>query len=1534
MSSVDDRIVNMQFNNKQFQAGAAESSKSLADLEKQIASTGSSSGFAGLGKQVDDVSSRFTALQVAGVTALATIVSSATSAAIGIGKDLLGSVTDTLFGAGKARAIALEQAKFQFQGLGLNIDKTMKSALDAVKGTAFGLQDAATLAAQFGGSGIKAGEEMTKALRGVSGIAAQTGRSYSEIGQVVAGIAGVGKVTTQDLMQFGVRGLNVAAAMGKEMGKTETEIRKMVSEGKIGFKQFALMMDKSFGKNATKSNETYTGSLANVRAAISRIGADIAAPRLESLKKIFNALTPVIDQVHEALKPFLESLGNIQLAGAERISKFLNSLDVTKILGPVASGIKNLFAPIVALFSALGDAWRQVFPASEGKDSSKVIYTIANAFELLTRPLLWLAEQIPKITPLFVGLFSAIKFGISVVSSLGSVLGGLVQKGMDIAGSILQGIVQGFDGNAIKMAVVSMATNIITWIKETLGIHSPAEETVPIGIAIIQGIIVGIQNAIKFLFTVIGTVSKAVADGFRDLFGGMDALDWTAFFNAILTGGLLLSLRSFTKTLKSFTVDLQGALGAITEPFEAVTNTLKTMQQQVKASMILKIAIAVGILAASLIALSFIDPEKLGYGLGALASMMAMLVGSLAVLQKVKPEGLFAIGASMVLISTAILVLTAAIAALGNMDLDTLEKGMGAFAVSLILLVAALQNLVGLGPGLPAAASAMLIMASAMTALTAALAILGNMDTDTLFQGIGAMAASLLILVAAVNTLSGIGPGIAAASAGIFIISTAMIVMAHAIQKLGEIELGTLAKGIGAMTYGLGLFTVALGVLALLGPTVAVAAASILIVSGAMLILARAIGILGRMDGGELAKGLGAIAVALGIFLLAALAASAPPVAAGLIVLGTSLALVGAGAALLGAGLLAAATAFTLFAAIGSVGIAAIIAGLTALMALMPTFAMQLATSFIVFIETIAKMAPRLREAFGVIIENILGTIQDAIPDIMDLASELITGFLSVVERYIPAAGKVLSAFIAEGLRVISKSVPDFVIAGVDIILGVIEGLGKRVNRIIAAGTELVTNFIKGLGQAGEDIATACLDTILTFLRELRSAVEFYLPQIEEEGRLLAGAIINGLTGGLAGNALELVRNAVRTLAEAIPEPIRKFLGIESPSKVARWWGEMIVEGLVRGIADNIKYAVGSVVALANAVIAAGDASIAAAQTAARKRQIAANKAAAKADVSDQLAKKAERAAKKDPDNKVLEKKAEEARKIAEKQAEAAQKAQDKADAAAEAVSKRQEFAKADDVGKGDILTERAEDLSARAARALAQANAEALAAKKLRGKEREAMLKQAKESAALAKKLAKQAKEADEQAQKYYARSVEERIKALNDEKKAREDQAAFDKATPAEQADILTKKAEDARKLAESQRAQVEALLKKAQKVAKTDAREAQRLLDQAEKLAAEADKNAEDAKKYADQAKQITNDTGSANTIQISKSVLEQAASVIDRYTESLQQAELAATAAPTEVQFIQHNYSPEALSAIEIYRQTGNLISLAEIKMGAK
>ena len=304
--TIDEKVVQMKFDNSNFEKNVAKTLKTLDSLKWKITETdlGGSKGLSnlnkaakdvdmsGLAKGIETVQARFSALQVIGVTTLANLTNSAVNA----GKRIVSALGDSLINGGKNRALNIQNAKFQIEGL-LGTEEYTKqwNRIDesinwAVKDTAYGYDSAAKAASQFMASNVKVGEQMDYSLRAISGVAAMTNSTYDDIANVFTRVAGQGRVMAIDLNSLAARGMNAAAVLGKALNKSESQIRDMVSKGKISFDDFAKAMDDAFGEHAKKGNETFEGALANMKAAMSRIGAKVWDPLLTNQRDVFNQM--------------------------------------------------------------------------------------------------------------------------------------------------------------------------------------------------------------------------------------------------------------------------------------------------------------------------------------------------------------------------------------------------------------------------------------------------------------------------------------------------------------------------------------------------------------------------------------------------------------------------------------------------------------------------------------------------------------------------------------------------------------------------------------------------------------------------------------------------------------------------------------------------------------------------------------------------------------------------------------------------------------------------------------------------------------------------------------------------------------------------------------------------------------------------------------------------------------------------------------------------------------------------------------------
>lgn len=349
MSSVDERVVDLKFNNAQFESGVQQSMGTLEKLKQSLNFSGAADGLKGLKNAgvtlaanglgsvsigLDTVKAKFSALGIIGDEVLRRM----TDSVINFGKNLITAIPNQIISGGKKRAQNIEQAQFMLKGLmkeKYDWDVISKDLDYAVSGTAYGLDAAAKVASQLKASNIEFGSEMQEALRGVSGVAAMTGSSYEDIGRIFTTIAGQGRMMTDQLNQFAGRGLNVAADLAKYYKTDEKTLREMVTKGKVDFKTFAKAMNEAYGEQATKANDTFAGSLSNVKASLSRMGAQFATPSYEALRRVFNALLPVMKKIEKVIKPLsagFTELSQRAAGAAEKILEVIGNLipDPTK----------------------------------------------------------------------------------------------------------------------------------------------------------------------------------------------------------------------------------------------------------------------------------------------------------------------------------------------------------------------------------------------------------------------------------------------------------------------------------------------------------------------------------------------------------------------------------------------------------------------------------------------------------------------------------------------------------------------------------------------------------------------------------------------------------------------------------------------------------------------------------------------------------------------------------------------------------------------------------------------------------------------------------------------------------------------------------------------------------------------------------------------------------------------------------------------------------------------------------------------------
>lgn len=266
---------------------------------------------------------------------------------------------------GFQRLNSIDQAQAKLKGLGhsaSDVKSIMNNALASVKGTAFGLDEAATVAASATAAGIKPGKELTKYLKLTADTATIAGTSLSDMGSILNQVATAGKANNGNLEELSNRGIPIYQLLGKQMDVSAGKVFKLAAAGKVSAKDFEAALHKGVAGAALTAGNTVQGAFKNMGAALSRFGAAFLQDLFPHLQKGFVNLTTFLDNATTAIGPFAAVVGT-KLGGAfERVTGvlakmdftswqgFLKSIDAGKksdtTLGRIVAGVSAVYAII------------------------------------------------------------------------------------------------------------------------------------------------------------------------------------------------------------------------------------------------------------------------------------------------------------------------------------------------------------------------------------------------------------------------------------------------------------------------------------------------------------------------------------------------------------------------------------------------------------------------------------------------------------------------------------------------------------------------------------------------------------------------------------------------------------------------------------------------------------------------------------------------------------------------------------------------------------------------------------------------------------------------------------------------------------------------------------------------------------------------------------------------------------------------------------------------------------------------------------
>lgn len=1280
MSGTEDKVVEMHFNNAEFQKNTADTLKSL-DLLKQslnfdastkglndLTDAGNKFNMGHMGTTIEGVSGKFLAMSTIAITAISNI----TSKAIDAGSRLVSAFAVEPITAGfseyetKIGSIQTILANTSRYGTKLpEVEKNLSVLNDYADKTIYSFGEMTKNIGLFTNAGIKVGDA-TSMIKGFSNVAAASGTNAEgaasaayQLSQALSAgqirlmdwrsltNVGMGNKNMQDSLIKIAKGMGVFNETGDDATEVAKDFNASLESGWLKADVMSTYLKIMAGDMSDTEQKAKGLTAAQIKGFKSQqVTAEEAATKVRTFTQLVGTIKESVGSGWA--DTFTLILGNFE--GATTVFTKINTA-VGKFVGKFSDArndllkgwnkaggrdifiksLENAMKGLGTIIKPIKEAFRQIFPPATVETLMKLTRSFANFASHIAIT----TETMSTMKRIFAGVFATLEIVWTIVKELVGTFKSLFSSlGKGIAPGVFDWLANLGDkmvelnkklveGGGIKKFFDNLETSIrkpfkaldefkdkvIEFLKG-FGDDKDAED----GVNRVTG---RVQN--------LADVGKKALDIFKDLFSGIKdvaAKAWgyiSGFFSTIgeaisaafgpgtfdnaidalnvgLLGGILLMLRKFLKG--GLKLDFSGGLfERLDGIFKQLTGTLKAMQQQIKSKALLNIAIAMGVLTASLLVLSLIDSADLAKALTAVAVGFGELVGTLSLLDKIGGNGKSGAGklgllvASMIALAAGALILSGAIALLAHLDPADLATGVAGLTASLGVFVGAM-TLMGEKAGKSLGASvAIFAMAKAMERLAGVVGLFAKMTWQEISVGLAAAAASLGLLVGALRLLDQgalAGLGMALAGGGVLLLATALVAVAGAVKLFGTMNNRDLAAGLIAVSVALGAIAISMN---LMPVTLPIIAAGVFILGLALASIVGVVAILGHMDIKTLAVGIGALGAmllvlglgmifmeaalpgALATFVIAAALAALTKVietlgsmdlkilAIGLGAIAAVLAVLGIAAALLTPVIPAM---FALGIALGTIGIAFALFGVGAYLAAKAFEVVAKAgkAGIGVIIEAILEFIHAIPQFVGALLEAVTSSYSEFLKigsDLVDLARKFLGKLLDTVIELAPKIGKAIFAIISVALNLIRGKIPDIIETGFVILTAFLQGLKDHIDDLTGVVIDIVIKFVQTFADNAQKIADAGVNLLLSFLAGITN-------RINDISRMGVSILI-ALVDGMAGNVVSIINAAAKIISELVKALVGGFGSIAKAGTDAI---VQFIEGLNRNVNDVI----------------------------------------------------------------------------------------------------------------------------------------------------------------------------------------------------------------------------------------------------------------------------------------------------------------------------------------------------------------------------
>ena len=1180
---IDSRVAEMRFDNRNFERNVATSMSTLDKLKEKlklkdvatglenITSAANKVTFSHIGNETDTVGVKFSAMQVAATTALVNLTNAAMQAGTSIANSLI-SAAKSGFQEYETQINAVQTILANTSSKGTTLEQ-VNNALDELNHyadmTIYNFTEMTRNIGTFTAAGVDL-DTSVAAIKGIANLAAVSGSTsqqastamYQLSQALAAGTvklqdwnsvvnAGMGGQVFQDALKETARVHGIAI---DQMIKDEGSFRETLQKGWLSSEILTETLSKFTG-DLTEEQLTSMGYTAEQAQEIMKLGqtANDAATKVKTFTQLIDTLKEanqsgwtqtweiLIGDFEEAKSLWTsvsDQLGNMIQQSADARNNLLQGWKDSGGRTMIIDSVKNVFEGLVTILNSVKEAFTDVFPPITVEQLVKVtekIKSLSEKFKISE-------EQANKLKSVFKGVFSILGIGVTIIKNVVSAIvqlfshfTGLGDSVLNVSSSVGEWISKlhnsiketNIFGNAIN-TVIGFVGGAIDRVKEFVSVLSDKIDIH--GFKDIVDVLKNIWNMTSGVRASLANTIQGIGNAFKDAFHNGDIKSFLDIVNGGLLATVIVKIKKFISGIADSFDNSTSIIDHIKSIFGTVKDSLESLQKSVKADTLKKIAIAIGVLAASLLVLSMIDPKRLTSALVAITVLFGELMGAMAIFEKIagKSKGALKSVGVMIAMSTSVLILASALKKISDLEWNQLAIGLTGILGLMAIVVSAAIAMGKYGKKLKSGAAQMVIMATALKILASVCGELSQYSWLELGKGLSGISGMLLAFAGFQFLMKQIKPTKLLRSAtSLVIIGAALEIFADVCSKFGQMQWPDLGKA-GAAIAGILAICAGFELLSGMSGNILASSAALVIMATALNLMVPVLQSLGSMSVDEIVKGIVSIAATMAIIGVAGYALE--PVAPVILAISGAVALLGVACLAAGAGVMAFATAFSILSTAGAVGAAAFVEALsvtiTGILELIPSMVGVIAEAIEGICNAIILSAPAIGQAFKALLLEAINICVECIPALADGIFKIIVGVLETVKTYSPK--------IVTLLFDIFKSIAE----------SAVEALGNISAESFITGIAAITAFMLALNAmtalaAGAMVGVLAFGAVVAELSLVIAALGALsqIPGLEwlisEGGDFLQiiGTAIGQFIGGIAGGFLDGTTSALPEMA-------------------------------------------------------------------------------------------------------------------------------------------------------------------------------------------------------------------------------------------------------------------------------------------------------------------------------------------------------------------------------------------------------------------